>query len=390
MASVSPAEELELLQLIADAQTTNYLAAAGITVLVSNSYGRAVSVSECSLRLGMQRPAPRPAQLSKYPAIRYFTLTVVAFVMLRKSSRRAILRTNRSLSITSCPTFFSWYFQYLPAHINGTLTDTTVGNVYLHSDIGQRGFCARLAGLDTIWKIATLVVYLGSFDGRWRSHFFAISKPSNCTVQSKLSPCLLLARSPSFRSKVGAELSFASRVNDELHRIFKHWAHFEKVLLFEIHQLSTHTCQAVPRYFTFYAVPYLLMAILMFSMTLYKCSEHLLAVRGQRMPVITLFLRDGVFFFLTILLITIVELVIWHNGRPTLAQVPVMLHAVVGARVLLNIKNLATEVNDSTIPTVELSDISYRQRLFAAKARIPWYLQTGEPSNSEVLSEEIY
>jgi hypothetical protein len=84
------------------------------------------------------------------------------------------------------------------------------------------------------------------------------------------------------------------------------------------------------------------MAILMFSMTLYKCSEHLLAVRGQRMPVITLFLRDGVFFFLTILrvsnsphaeldliwglytVITIVELVIWHNGRPTLAQVPVM------------------------------------------------------------------
>ncbi|KAF8145057.1 hypothetical protein K438DRAFT_1992208 [Mycena galopus ATCC 62051] len=34
MASVSPAEELELLQLIADAQTTNYLAAAGIALLV--------------------------------------------------------------------------------------------------------------------------------------------------------------------------------------------------------------------------------------------------------------------------------------------------------------------------------------------------------------------
>jgi hypothetical protein len=175
------------------------------------------------------------------------------------------------------------------------------------------------------------------------------------------------------------------------------------------------------------------MAILMFSMTLYKCSEHLLAVRGQRMPVITLFLRDGVFFFLTILrasnsphaeldliwgLYTVIticgtrNLAQWSSDpcasprhvsigrcpsqfilkylcpdpqrRQPLSFVSIRclnlfgfrLHAVVGARVLLNIKNLATEVNDSTIPTVELSDISYRQRLFAAKARIPWYLQT--------------
>jgi hypothetical protein len=63
---------------------------------------------------------------------------------------------------------------------------------------------------------------------------------------------------------------------------------------------------------------------------------------------------------------------------------------VVGARILLNIKNLATEVNDNTIPTVELSDLSHRQRPFGAKARIPWYLQTGEPSSSEVLSREVY
>jgi hypothetical protein len=84
------------------------------------------------------------------------------------------------------------------------------------------------------------------------------------------------------------------------------------------------------------------MAILMFSMTLYKCSEHLFAVRGHRMPIITLFLKDGVFLFLTILresnylraklclicglyaVNTIWEIVIWNNGRPTLAQVPVM------------------------------------------------------------------
>ncbi|KAJ7360719.1 hypothetical protein DFH08DRAFT_842184 [Mycena albidolilacea] len=34
MAAISPAEELEILQLIGDSQTTNYLAAAGMTILV--------------------------------------------------------------------------------------------------------------------------------------------------------------------------------------------------------------------------------------------------------------------------------------------------------------------------------------------------------------------
>jgi hypothetical protein len=80
----------------------------------------------------------------------------------------------------------------------------------------------------------------------------------------------------------------------------------------------------------------------MFSMTLYKCSEHLYAVRGQRMPLITLFLKDGVILFLLILgasnpphaklhlirnlytVFSIVELTIWNNARPTLAQVPTM------------------------------------------------------------------
>ncbi|KAF8190989.1 hypothetical protein K438DRAFT_1970737 [Mycena galopus ATCC 62051] len=344
MASVSPAEELELLQLIADAQTANYLAAAGITVLVfehistfsdevlrsagyrlklilnrSSSYGTAVSISGvCSTSGYPATYTDCPAQLNEYPQIRYFTLTVVAHVRENEVIER--------------------------------------GNVYLHSGIGQRGFCARLAGLDTIWEIATLVVYLVEIIALLTTGTLTIIPLKEyLNIGSILKGCYSLT---------------------------------------------------VPRYFTFYAVPYLVMATLMFSMTLYKCSEHLFAVRGQRMPVITLFLRDGVFLFLTILVYSIVELTIWHNGRPTLAQIPVMqplpfvsirclnlfgirLHAVVGARILLNIKGLATEVSDDTIPTIELSDISYRRRPLAAKARVPWYLQTGEPSNSEGLSREI-
>jgi hypothetical protein len=66
------------------------------------------------------------------------------------------------------------------------------------------------------------------------------------------------------------------------------------------------------------------------------------------------------------------------------------LHAIVGARILLNIKNLGTDLND-TVPSMELSDLSWqRDRPYAARVKLPWYLQTGEPSNSEELSEEIH
>ncbi|KAJ7094315.1 hypothetical protein C8R44DRAFT_860436 [Mycena epipterygia] len=50
----------------------------------------------------------------------------------------------------------------------------------------------------------------------------------------------------------------------------------------------------VPRLFTFYAIPYFLMANLMFFMTLYKCAQHLLGTGFARMPIITLFLRHRV------------------------------------------------------------------------------------------------
>jgi hypothetical protein len=40
---------------------------------------------------------------------------------------------------------------------------------------------------------------------------------------------------------------------------------------------------------------------------------------------------------------------------------------------------------------MELSDLSWhRDRPYAARMKLPWYLQTGEPSNSEELREEIY
>ncbi|KAJ7705411.1 hypothetical protein B0H17DRAFT_1193097 [Mycena rosella] len=295
MASVSPAEELELLQLIADAQTTNYLAAAGITVLVFEH----ISTFPEEVKFVWKSRLSLWSVL--YVWIRYFTLIAVA--------------VDASFMFTEMKSSSSEMF-------NCTVVTISV---------------------DFVLVLRVWILY-----GRSRRLLYI------------LVPLMAV----------------------------------EIITLIITGTLSMIPLKALPRYFTFYAVPSLAMAVLMFSMTLYKCSEHLYAVRGQRMPLITLFLKDGVILFLLILVFSIVELTIWNNARPTLAQVPTIpgtsLSAVVGARVLLNIKNLATEVDDTTIPTIELSDISHRQRPFAAKARIPWYLQTGELSNSEVLSGEIH
>ncbi|KAJ6468330.1 hypothetical protein C8R45DRAFT_1018342 [Mycena sanguinolenta] len=112
----------------------------------------------------------------------------------------------------------------------------------------------------------------------------------------------------------------------------------------------------VPRLFTFYAVPPFITAVLMFLMTAFKCGSTLMALGTRRTPVIALFMRDGVFWFLAILLVSIVELVLWHSARPTLAQIPVIpataCIAVISARVLLNIKQVASEVARDAVTTM--------------------------------------
>ncbi|KAJ7471467.1 hypothetical protein B0H11DRAFT_2040145 [Mycena galericulata] len=79
----------------------------------------------------------------------------------------------------------------------------------------------------------------------------------------------------------------------------------------------------------------------MFSMTLYKCGRTLLHYKASKMPLITLFLRDGVFWFLTIFAVSLAELIVWPRGRQSLAQAMVPLNAVIGTRILLNLKRLA-------------------------------------------------
>ncbi|KAJ7649823.1 hypothetical protein FB45DRAFT_1075489 [Roridomyces roridus] len=107
------------------------------------------------------------------------------------------------------------------------------------------------------------------------------------------------------------------------------------------------------------------------------------------MPMITLFLRDGLFLFLWIMLYSTAEIIIWHSARPTLAQIPVVISAVFGGRILLNIKNLAYHTSNETVTTIELTTLSQSLPVprRAGGNRVPWYLQTGEVK--DVGSEEI-
>ncbi|KAJ7126672.1 hypothetical protein C8R44DRAFT_103318 [Mycena epipterygia] len=139
----------------------------------------------------------------------------------------------------------------------------------------------------------------------------------------------------------------------------------------------------VPRYFTFYAVPITATSFTMFMMTLYKCGRTLLDNRAARLPIITLFLRDGLFWFLAIFAINVAELLVWARGRPGLAQVTVapgtVLNTVIGTRILLNLKRLAigqTRVG-TTVTTIELERIAIAgsPRKTDTSSQ-PWHLRT--------------
>ncbi|KAJ7707402.1 hypothetical protein B0H17DRAFT_1125215 [Mycena rosella] len=97
----------------------------------------------------------------------------------------------------------------------------------------------------------------------------------------------------------------------------------------------------------------------MFFMMLYQCGRTLADNRTIHTPIITLFLRDGVFWFLAIFVISLADLIVWVHGHPGLAQandVPgTVLFSVIGTRVLLGLKCVTSGVSvNTTAPTYEL------------------------------------
>ncbi|KAJ7167675.1 hypothetical protein C8R46DRAFT_1218602 [Mycena filopes] len=147
----------------------------------------------------------------------------------------------------------------------------------------------------------------------------------------------------------------------------------------------------VPRLFTFYAVPSFVTSVIMFLMTLRKCGATILSLGPGTTPIIALFLRDGVFWFLALVrtsvhsldvVVSVVEIVLWDRARPTLAQIPVVpaisLIAVIGARVVLNIKHVASNADlDMGAVTAAESETDSQVPIRRSRTeRIPWYLRT--------------
>ncbi|KAJ7779916.1 hypothetical protein B0H16DRAFT_728275 [Mycena metata] len=131
----------------------------------------------------------------------------------------------------------------------------------------------------------------------------------------------------------------------------------------------------VPRFLTIYAAVPLLVTFIMFAMTLYKCVVTLYRMEHRTMPVWSLFLRDGIIWFVLVFGVSFrpfspapnsrvrpaaggSELIIWTARRETLKQVLIVpalvVYSGVASRSLLNIKQImAKEGSESQLDDVD-------------------------------------
>ncbi|KAJ7121589.1 hypothetical protein C8R44DRAFT_786524 [Mycena epipterygia] len=112
-----------------------------------------------------------------------------------------------------------------------------------------------------------------------------------------------------------------------------------------------YSTEALPSYFVFFAVPSLVVGLIMFALTVYNCNtkleipfSHAFNVKDSWMPLCTLFLRDGVFWFLAVIAVNPVQIFLWLTVPVTLTEVlmvPSMaVYSIIGSRVLLNMMEL--------------------------------------------------
>ncbi|KAJ7192427.1 hypothetical protein GGX14DRAFT_578147 [Mycena pura] len=106
---------------------------------------------------------------------------------------------------------------------------------------------------------------------------------------------------------------------------------------------------AVPKLFTVYPVPSLLVTFTMFVMTVYNCKTRLGSDVPSRysMPLVILFLRDGIYWFLAVVAVNPPQIILWSVARATLTELlvispanrspSIVVYSIIGSRVLLNI-----------------------------------------------------
>jgi len=99
----------------------------------------------------------------------------------------------------------------------------------------------------------------------------------------------------------------------------------------------------VPKFFTLYPIPSLVVTFTMFVMTVYNCKQRLgLTFRSRNaMPIVNLFLRDGIYWFLAVVAVNPPQILIWAVARPTLTELliipSIVVYSIIGSRVLLNL-----------------------------------------------------
>ncbi|KAJ7121432.1 hypothetical protein C8R44DRAFT_853061 [Mycena epipterygia] len=102
----------------------------------------------------------------------------------------------------------------------------------------------------------------------------------------------------------------------------------------------------VPKFFTFYPVPSLIVTFTMFLMTVHNCKTRLGSTFSSRntMPLVNLFLRDGIYWFLAVVAVNPPQIIIWAVARPTLTEMliipSIVVYSIIGSRVLLNIMEM--------------------------------------------------
>ncbi|KAJ7917157.1 hypothetical protein B0H13DRAFT_2322585 [Mycena leptocephala] len=91
---------------------------------------------------------------------------------------------------------------------------------------------------------------------------------------------------------------------------------------------ACYSLGGLPWFFFFIAVPSLVLGFIMFCLTIYNCHTRLqikfsqiLYVKESWMPVATLFLRDGVFWFLAVIAVNPVQILLWQLAPVTLSEV---------------------------------------------------------------------
>ncbi|RDB23007.1 hypothetical protein Hypma_009746 [Hypsizygus marmoreus] len=91
----------------------------------------------------------------------------------------------------------------------------------------------------------------------------------------------------------------------------------------------------------------ILRSSMMFAMTLYKCIPTLRLGMPSRMPIINLFLRDGVFWFLGVLISASAAMISWLVGRPSIVYLVNTIFSLVASHALLNIKAILIAVTNN-------------------------------------------